>query len=125
MSTSRLRSDVERPLQVGAQLIELDLVAVQLGLLFLQLLLDDRLAVAQHRDLADQLIDLIAVVLDRGREGALAVVHAVESVALVAELRLQVLAGRGGAEADGEQGRGRGQEDADLLRAGTHAEFKG
>ena len=60
---------VQRPLQVGAQLVEPDLVAVQLGLLLRQLLLDDRLAVAQHRDLADQLVDLIAVALRSSSTG--------------------------------------------------------
>ena len=86
MSTSRLRSVFRDRLQLMAQLVEPDPVGAKLGLLLVELLLDDRLAVAQHRDLADQMVDLVAVLLDRGREDALAVMDVLEPVALLLEL---------------------------------------
>ncbi len=73
-------------MQLVAQLVEPDPVGAKLGLHLVELLLDDRLAVSQHRDLADQMVDLVAVLLDRRREDALAVMDVLEPVALVLEL---------------------------------------
>ena len=89
------------------ELLELVLLAPQLGLDPVELGLDDRLPVAKHGDLAGELVELVVVARELGREHALAVLLLVELGLLCVEARLQVL-GRGAAGAEQRRDREQG-----------------
>ena len=96
--------DVERAPELSPQALEVlrfssrsrRCTSIELGL-------DDRLAVAKHRDLARKLVHLVAVALELGGEHPLLLLG-VELAFLGVELGLQVLtAGGRHGEADGDQ----------------------
>ena len=62
---------IERALEAGAQDAKVLGLDRELALDAVEVLLDDRLAVAEHRDLAGELVDLLGVLRDRLREHAL------------------------------------------------------
>jgi hypothetical protein len=111
--------------QVNAEDVEVPAIRPELGPLVLELRLDDRLAVSEHADLADELVDPLAVVLDRGREHALAVLHLAEALALLLEFRVQVLrrGRRGERDQRGKRGERRSEHDGapKLSPGGSHA----
>jgi hypothetical protein len=79
----------------------------------LELGLDDRLAVAQHRDLPGELVDLVVVAIELGREHALSLLLRLQLGLLLLEPRLQVLPGRSG----GAQRRQHDEEDGAKRRS--------
>ena len=113
-----LAQHVERAPELLLELLEVILGAVEAGLSAAQLADHDRLAVAQHRDLAGELVDLAVVVGELAREDPLLVLLLVELGLALLELGLQVLGAGGATEAEqGDQPREQGRSADEKSRA--------
>ena len=110
-----LGKDLQRAAEPLAKGVEAGRLGLEPGLGLGELLGDDGLAVAKRRDLACELVDLLRVPGELGREDALLRTHLLELGLLRVALRFERLA-KGGPAGQGDAGRGCGQQKTQGFR---------